>query len=221
MLIFSNCYFANNYSPSKGGAISYGNSRFTAYTTVRFVSCKFIGNRAKEGGGAISLWLYDGFMIEHCDFIDNQADESGSGSIYIETDFQCKNANLNGYLDIPQDRNPNIEILNCNFRENNKGLTSSCILIDKSSKAPIKIDESTFIDCGFQGNVIDIKSDVKSFVAVNSKIEFTSSNSCGGISINSKGIVTISNFKFIQTSRNSALSIASSSDSSDQISLTN
>ena len=115
MLIFSNCYFINNYSPEKGGAINYGNLRFTALTTVRFLNCKFIKNRASKGG-AISLHLYDGCMIEDCDFIENSADQTGSGAIFIETQFKCKNKNMNGELDMPQGLNPIIQILKCRFK---------------------------------------------------------------------------------------------------------
>lgn len=210
-LNFNDRLFQNIYNPKKGSGLAYGKNKYNAYAKLYFDNCDFIENNAENCGSAISLIVYQGCKIENFKFIKNKS-ESESGTIYIETDFDCQSTSGK-----PSSRSPIIEISNCNF-EDNKG-NDSGITINGSSNAPVVINECNFINCGNSGYSINIQSNVQSTTIQNCIIKSTTSICSDGISIKSNGKIDISYIDFIKKSIDSSLRIESE-ETTEPISIT-
>ena len=201
-LSFDNCYFENNYNPVNGGALYYGKNKYLSNTKIIMNECIFVSNQAKGEGGAISLFIYQGSEINKCEFTRNRS-EGGKGAIYIETDFPCS-------ADCPSatSRKAEITIEGCKF-EDNEGTNYSCISFNNVANTPISITNNNFTNCGSNGYVILIPTNMKTLNIESNNITYDKNTNSGGISISSTGNINIIDTNFKSTRTNSALMINS------------
>jgi len=75
----SGCLFRNNSTDGHGGAVfSVSRASQLENTTMRFVRCRFEGNRAKGYGGAANFHDSSIALVEKCVFTGNQAGLKGN-----------------------------------------------------------------------------------------------------------------------------------------------
>lgn len=143
-VIFKNIIFKNAFA-SKGAAI------LNNWGNIEFINCKFLDNASNIQGGAVTA-LSGNLKMNKCDFINNSTGNAGGAII----------------------NNANLEIEECNFRNNRADLGG----------AIYNISQINIVNCQFDTNVANLDG--------------------GAINNYNMGIVNVSNTYFVNNSAENA-----------------
>ena len=182
-LTFKNCTWRNNEATKRGGAIHYGTSRTLEGVQLIFDKCHFIGNHAKDEGGAVSLVTKSPIVFSDCQFRDNYVESQKSTRASIDT-----TGTRGGSISI-NSRTPLVQISGCSFT-NETSDEGNAIFIHSNVQACL-ISGSIFKNCGKTGTAII--SETLEFMLLNSEISFDRRlQSCRALEITTISVSTIS-----------------------------
>ena len=102
----------------------------------RIIDCRFIGNRAQGGGGAVHVFEAKGTSFVGCQFLENEAlDSPGGGAVWVSTGDEGAGGTGPTFQE-------------CEFRANSARADSAC----GGAVAATNFSSPQFVNCLFVGN---------------------------------------------------------------------